>query len=114
VKSGVGTAEEFKNLEALVMAAVVRNANRQRQTRGFVVSEEGRALKGPKSGKLSSTCLVTTKPGQRKPGEFLRFYDEVLNDQDDFCRAIIDNPTISKDPDLLKSIQTVKVGYFVF
>ena len=114
VKSGVGTAEEFKNLEAGIMAAVTRNANRQRQTRSFIVSEEGRILKGPKSGKLTSTSLVTTEVGRRKPGIFLRFYDEVLNEQDEFCPGIIDNPTISKDPDFLKSIQTVKVRYFVF
>jgi hypothetical protein len=96
------------------MAAVVRNANRQRQTRGFVISDEGRKLKGPRSAKLTSTSLVTTKMGQRKPGQFLRFFDEVLNEEDDFCRGIIDNPTICRDPDFNESIQNLKVRYFVF
>lgn len=103
-----GTAEDYRSAENTIMMAITRLANRQRFTRFVATDAEGVPVNIPKQGE-SKKWLISTIPGPKQPGMFLRFLDETENARDDFVRDIVDNPKVAMDPVFIESLKQLKV-----
>jgi hypothetical protein len=110
IKRGWGTSTELKMAEETVYQCVVRQCNRFRKE--FLVSQtnSGELLLTRKHKDLSRPWLVSTTPGPKRPGDLLKFLDDVRNERDEFIQDLVLNKNVTEDPIFLNSLNRIKVS----